>query len=158
MNSLSKLLFLTNLDQQRLINEEISLVLSLSALILILIFSCKKSNSGGSSSAATSYLSAVVSYSPQQKIVDSFITTAPTSWIPLRRQFTIPPPVRPYTIVTPFNSSTRARTPILLTTISTMSPTEIMATITCCLMTVRVGSPGYQPERQRVCDLLFLSQ
>jgi hypothetical protein len=48
------------------------LSLSLSALILILIFSCKKSNSGGSSSAATSYLSAVVSYSPQQKIVDSF--------------------------------------------------------------------------------------
>jgi hypothetical protein len=48
------------------------LSLSLSALIFILIFSCKKSNSGGSSSAATSYLSAVVSYAPQQKIVDSF--------------------------------------------------------------------------------------
>jgi hypothetical protein len=48
------------------------LSLSLGVLTLILIFSCKKSNSGGSSSPATSYLSAVVSYAPQQKIVDSF--------------------------------------------------------------------------------------
>lgn len=39
---------------------------------LFLAFSCRKSNSGSSSSAASSYLSAVVSYAPQQKIVDSF--------------------------------------------------------------------------------------
>jgi hypothetical protein len=53
--------------------KKYSLSLTLCTLILILIFSCKKSNSGSNSSAATnSYLSSVVSYSPQQKTVDSF--------------------------------------------------------------------------------------
>jgi hypothetical protein len=47
--------------------------LPLLILALFLIFSCKKSNSGGNSTTATStYLSSAVSWSPQQKIVDSF--------------------------------------------------------------------------------------
>jgi hypothetical protein len=47
--------------------------LCLFTLCMFLAFSCKKSNSGGNVSAATnSYLSSVISYSPQQKIIDSF--------------------------------------------------------------------------------------
>jgi hypothetical protein len=52
--------------------KKYSVSLCLCAIALFLAFSCKKSNSGSSSSAATSYLSAVVSYASQQKIVDSF--------------------------------------------------------------------------------------
>jgi hypothetical protein len=53
--------------------KKYSLSVALCTLSLILIFSCKKSNSGGNSStAANSYLSAVVSIAPQQKMVDSF--------------------------------------------------------------------------------------
>jgi hypothetical protein len=48
--------------------------LFLCTLCLLLIFSCKKSNSGNESAAtaANSYLSSVVAYSPQQRVVDFF--------------------------------------------------------------------------------------
>jgi hypothetical protein len=46
--------------------------LYLGALCIFLAFSCKKSNSGGNGSPANYYLSSVVSYSPQLKIIDSF--------------------------------------------------------------------------------------
>jgi hypothetical protein len=46
--------------------------LPLLILALFLVFSCKKSNSGGKSTASSTYLSSAVSFAPQQKIVDSF--------------------------------------------------------------------------------------
>jgi hypothetical protein len=47
--------------------------LYLIAFCIFLAFSCKKSNSdNGSTPASNYYLSSVVSYSPQQKIIDSF--------------------------------------------------------------------------------------
>jgi hypothetical protein len=49
--------------------------LSLAILALFLTFSCKKTNSGGGGSSSdpnSTYLSSVISYSPQQKVVDSF--------------------------------------------------------------------------------------
>lgn len=49
--------------------------ISLAILILFLTFSCKKTNSGGGSSSSdpnSTYLSSVISSSPQQKLVDSF--------------------------------------------------------------------------------------
>jgi hypothetical protein len=47
--------------------------LFLCPFIVLLIISCKKSNSGGNSNvAATSYVSSAISTSPQQQIIDSF--------------------------------------------------------------------------------------
>jgi hypothetical protein len=52
--------------------KKISLSLFLSTIAVLSIISCKKSNSGGGSANSSTYVSSVISYAPQQKIVDSF--------------------------------------------------------------------------------------